>query len=101
MHQHVHATRRDNTVSQGLMYQSVYAAFQAARSGDEEMRQRIAASNSVLEAFQIAQHIEDPKDWSKVRLRVMEILLRDKFRRNSELHDRLRDTSSHCVCVLF
>lgn len=40
----------------------------------------------------MAQHIEDPKEWSKNRLRVMEILLRDKFRRNADIRDRLRDT---------
>jgi len=42
--------------------------------------------------YAIVTYIEDPPGWSKKRVRVMEQLLRDKFRRNRDLQKRLVDT---------
>lgn len=59
------------------------------------MRERILQAQSVQEIYQIAQHIDDPPGWSKLRLKIMEILLRDKFRRNIDLKDSLLGTNNY------
>lgn len=38
--------------------------------------------------------MDDPEDWNSKRLNYMEQLLRDKFRRNKDLRERLKVTGS-------
>lgn len=77
---------------EGALYPSVSVAFQAARASDAETKEKIANVDSPDELFEIALTIEDPPDWEQRRLRIMEILIRDKFRRSLEMRERLRLT---------
>lgn len=49
-------------------------------------------ADTIVELYDIAANIEDPEDWFKVRVKVMETLIRDKFRRHKDLRDKLRST---------
>ncbi|EGR30834.1 hypothetical protein IMG5_122670 [Ichthyophthirius multifiliis] len=77
---------------ENILYPSVSAAFQASRSTNQQIRLQISQIDSPEELWEIAQEIEDPQDWGEKRLKIMEILLRDKFRRSKELRERLRLT---------
>ncbi|KAL4477544.1 hypothetical protein ABPG74_002694 [Tetrahymena malaccensis] len=77
---------------EGILYPSVSVAFQGARAQDFETKQKIADVDSPEDLIALASEIEDPPDWENRRLKVMEILIRDKFRRSLELRERLRLT---------
>lgn len=77
---------------QGLIYPSVAHAFQAARTNDEHLKQRIADTIELTDMYALVTYIRDTAEWQKTRVRVMELLLRDKFRRNRDLQQRLIDT---------
>ena len=77
---------------EGMVYKSVSFAFQAARTTEQYLREKIQLSDSAMEMYEIAARIDDPPEWSKKRVRVMEQLLRDKFRRNTDLRDKLKAT---------
>jgi predicted NAD-dependent protein-ADP-ribosyltransferase YbiA (DUF1768 family) len=79
---------------EGLMFPSVFHAFQAARSTKEHERAKIAYADSMQELYELATEIEDPADWQSKRLLVMEKCLRDKFRRHREMRERLRKTGN-------
>jgi hypothetical protein len=53
---------------------------------------QISEINYPEELWQIVCDIEDPPNWIKERLRIMELLLRDKFRRNKDLREKLKAT---------
>ena len=78
----------------GLLYKSISHGYQAARSDKQHIREKIALADTAIELYDIASKIEDPENWIKVRLLVMEILLRDKFRRNKDLRERLKATAN-------
>jgi len=78
----------------GLMYKGVSYAYQAARCTEQYLREKIAKADTIMEMYEIAAKIEDPPDWQKNRLKVMEMLIRDKFRRNAELREKLRATET-------
>ena len=44
--------------------------------------------------YNVVRTVVDDEDWSQKRLRVMEKILRDKFRRNRELRERLAATQT-------
>ena len=46
------------------------------------------------EMYNIARTIEDPPDWELNRPKVMEAILRDKFRRHRDLRDKLKSTQT-------
>lgn len=77
---------------EGLLFPCVNAAYQAARSDKQHIREKISKIDTPQELWDIAINIEDPPNWVKERLRIMEMLLRDKFRRNKELRDKLKAT---------
>ena len=79
---------------EGLIYKAVSYAFQAARATEQYIREKIVRADTLMEMYEIAANIEDPPDWQKNRLKVMEMLIRDKFRRNSELREKLRATET-------
>lgn len=70
---------------EGEMYPSAAHAYQAAKSADDRERRRIRKMPMIKEMYQIARTIQEPADWQLHRLKVMETILRDKFRRNPEL----------------
>jgi len=79
---------------QGLVYRSVSHAYQAARSTQQHIREKILRADTLEELYDIAGKVEDPANWQNDRLRVMEKLLRDKFRRNRDLQDQLKATGT-------
>ena len=80
--------------SDGLLFPSVTHAFQAARSETQEIKEKISKIHDFESMYEIAETIEDPPRWSKTRGKIMEILIRDKFRRNPVLRQRLSETGT-------
>ena len=78
----------------GLLFSSVTHAFQAARAVDPETRERISKIEDLESMYEVAETIEDPPRWGKTRGKTMEVLLRDKFRRNPALRERLTETGA-------
>lgn len=77
---------------EGKYYRTIFHAFQAARTPLNHLREKIVYADSFQEVFSIASTFQDPPDWAKQRLRVMEQLNRDKFRRYSDLREKLKAT---------
>ena len=73
----------------GEFYNSVTHAYEASKSSDETERRRIRKAPTYKEMLQIAKLINEPHNWATKKLSVMEALLRDKFRRDEELRERL------------
>lgn len=67
---------------EGVLYTSVEAAFQAAKTSDIETKRRIA-QYSPAEARSYGRKIKLRSDWNDVRVSIMKELLRLKF--NSDL----------------
>ena len=78
----------------GLLFKSVAYAYQAARSIQRHIREKIALADNTNELYEIASKIDDPENWTSLRLKYMESLIRDKFRRNRELRERLIATGT-------
>jgi predicted NAD-dependent protein-ADP-ribosyltransferase YbiA (DUF1768 family)/RNA recognition motif-containing protein len=79
---------------EGRLYPSVFHAFQAARSDKDHERAKMSLADSMQELYELATEIEDPIDWHNKRLTVMEKCIRDKFRRDRELREKLRKTGN-------
>ena len=71
----------------GILYPSVTHAYHAARTCDEVTRRAILNAETFQILGNIAIRIEDPSGWQERKVKVMEQLLRDKFRRSKELQD--------------
>ena len=78
----------------GLLFKSVSYAYQASRSTARHLREKISLADTPQELFEIASKIEDPENWASNRLRMMEAIVRDKFRRNKDLRERLKATGT-------
>ena len=78
----------------GELYNSVAHAFEAAKSSDETERRRIRKAPTYKDMLQFAKLVKEPSNWNVLKLQVMERLLRDKFRRDSELRERLVQTGT-------
>ena len=76
----------------GLLFKSVSYAYQAARSTQRHIREKISLADTPVELYEIATKIDDPENWNSNRLRMMEAIVRDKFRRNKDLRERLKAT---------
>src|SRR3972149_10957666 len=81
-----------SVVYEGKTYPSVEHAFQAAKTGDEALRDSICKASTAREAKKLGRSITDlPADWDAKKLLIMEFLVRQKVEGN-ELADRLMDT---------
>jgi len=78
----------------GYMYPTVSHAYNAARAPNEKMRNIIQKSPTLSSMYEFARNFEDPKDWAFKRIRVMETLIRDKFRRKRDLREKLASTAN-------
>lgn len=76
----------------GLLFKSVSYAYQASRSTERHIREKISLADTPAELYEIASKIDDPENWNSKRLRMMEAIVRDKFRRNRDLRERLKAT---------
>lgn len=47
--------------------------------------------------YAIARTIEDPEGWQHKKVKIMEQIIRDKFRRNKNLRERLASTQSRKI----
>lgn len=63
----------------GKLYPSVEHAFQAAKTKDLEMREKIRTAGSAAQAKRLGRTVKLRQDWDEIRLEVMERLLRRKF----------------------
>lgn len=77
----------------GLPFKSVAYAYQAARSTQRHIREKISLADTPMELYDIASKIEDPENWNSQRLKMMEMIVRDKFRRNRDLREKLKATA--------
>lgn len=79
-------------VFEGMSFNSVEYAYQAAKTLDLNVRRAIAMLPTPGQAKRHGQIIGLRNDWSNIRLGVMEFLLRQKFSVNSFLSPILVDT---------
>ena len=63
----------------GIVYQSVEHAYQAAKTTDPVKRAEIAIAETAARAKKLGQRLARRPDWETVRLPTMEALLRQKF----------------------
>ena len=85
---------------EGEFYPSVAHAFEAAKSSDATERRRIRKAPTHKEMLQLAKLIRQPTGWLTRKLPVMEQLLRDKYRREPELRERLAQTGNRSLINL-
>lgn len=79
----------------GITYPSVEHAFQAAKFLDRDVKEEIAGAESVRSARRIGRGRSDLRqDWESVKVKIMELLIRQKFIQNSELASRLAKTGT-------
>ena len=80
-------------VVDGVSYASVEHAFQAAKAGsDAEAAKAIREAPSPSIAHQLGRKLPLPADWERRKRPLMQKLLRDKFRRDVSLRERLCKT---------
>lgn len=77
---------------EGIEYPSVEHAYQAAKTTERQLRQKIASCRTPGEARQLGKKIPIRPDWSKIRVQIMEELVREKFTANPALGAGLRST---------
>jgi predicted NAD-dependent protein-ADP-ribosyltransferase YbiA (DUF1768 family) len=77
------------TALDGELYPSVAVAYQAARTNDRCLRQKLMDVATYQEFKEIAMQISNPSDWQHRKYKVMERLVRDKFKRNKDLGSKL------------
>lgn len=75
---------------EGMFFPSTEAAYQAAKSLDPEVRAKFLGL-SFRESKELGRKIECRKDWDTVRIPVMRMILRKKFK-NADLRKKLLDT---------
>ncbi|KAL1522112.1 hypothetical protein AB1Y20_021754 [Prymnesium parvum] len=78
----------------GVMYASAEHAFQAAKAAEPEKAEEIRKAKSPSEAHALGNQLALPRDWERRRVAVMEAVLRDKFRRDQALRERLLKTEN-------
>lgn len=78
---------------EGIAYYSVEAAYQAAKTLDEEIRKSFIEL-SPGEAKRKGIGIQLREDWEKIKLGIMEELVRKKFENNNALRNKLLATDS-------
>ena len=82
---------------EGELYQTAAHAYNAARTSDLQVRRRIQKAPTLQEMYNVARTIEDEEGWAQRRMKVMEKILRDKFRRSRNLRERLAATQNREV----
>lgn len=78
----------------GKSYKSVEHAYQAAKTTDEFWRKQIRLADTVDQAKRLGKHVPLREDWEKIKLEVMEKLVRQKFVKDMELTFKLAGTGN-------
>lgn len=77
----------------GVRYASVEHAFQAIKASDDaSVAEAIRTAPTAAAAHTLGQKVKLPPSWERTKLELMETLLRDKFRRDAALRERLLRT---------
>jgi len=77
----------------GMTYSSVEHAYQAAKTSDKSLREKIAAA-SAQKAKKIGRKVPLIPEWKSKRLAIMETLVRQKFFVDEDLQDKLIETGT-------
>ena len=81
-----------NVLYEGIIYPSSENAYQAAKSIDPKIGERFI-NVGTNDAKKMAKSITVREDWDEIKYDVMYNIVLDKFTRNSELGDKLIETS--------
>lgn len=81
-------------------YPSVEHAFQASKTDDLATRQAIRAASSAKDAKVAARGIQISDAWRAASGRIMEALVRDKFRRHDKYREQLLSTGRQLLAFL-
>ena len=84
-----------------MLFPSVTHAYQAARSNDQTTRRAILNAENLKTVLNIAKRIDDSENWNMRRLKIMEHLIRDKFRRSKELQEKLKATGTREIVMTY
>eukprot|EP00347_Sterkiella_histriomuscorum_P005853 403355024 len=79
---------------EGEMYSTAAHAYNAAKIPDKQLRRRIQKAPTLQEMYNVARTIVEPEGWSNKKLKIMEKIQRDKFRRSRDLRERLAATQN-------
>lgn len=77
----------------GIVYPTVEHAFQAYKTTDINKRKEIAAQPTPGKAKRLGRHVKMRDDWREIRIDVMYIALKEKFR-DLELRTKLLATGN-------
>ena len=82
-----------SVVMGGVAYKSVEHAFQAAKAGDDAAAATaIRSAATPAQAHALGRKLPLPADWERRKRPIMRSILRDKFRRDGALRERLMRT---------
>ncbi|KAL8271502.1 hypothetical protein Esti_004537 [Eimeria stiedai] len=76
---------------QGRFFPSARHALLAAKH--PKAVDELASIEDIKELKQLARNKEEDPDWPRYRLKWMELIQRDKFRRNADIREKLRQTA--------
>jgi ribA/ribD-fused uncharacterized protein len=82
------------------MYSTAAHAYNAAKCTDQDDKRRILKAPTLQEMFAVARTIEEPEGWQHKKVKIMEQIIRDKFRRNKNLRERLANTQTREIINL-
>jgi ribA/ribD-fused uncharacterized protein len=77
-----------------LTFWSAEAAFQAMKTTDPDKRREFCLIRDAAEAKERGKKLKLRKDWSVIRIPVMEYIVDEKFEQNGELAQMLHDTGN-------
>ena len=78
---------------EGLMYKSAEAAFQAAKTLDNDTRIAFTKMNESIDKKEVRK-IPLRKDWEEIKFKVMYDIVKDKFSRNKNIKSLLIQTEN-------
>lgn len=73
----------------GLEYDTIEAAYQAAKTDDVAARRRIREAEKPGLCKKLGQKVKLRQDWEQVKIQVMEDLVRQKFTKHKDLREKL------------
>ena len=82
-----------NVYYEGLMYKNAEAAFQAAKTLDNDTRIAFTEFNAIR-AKKEGRKIPLRKDWEEIKFKVMYDIVKDKFSRNKNIKSLLIQTEN-------
>lgn len=80
-------------IYQGIEYPSVEHAYQALKTLDINARKKIAEAATPREAKRMGRKVKLRKDWEKIKIELMEQLVKQKFTCYQDLRNKLLSTN--------